>query len=328
MTTDRVAIIDVGSSALKYGIYRLEGERVRLWREADSVATGLGRGLSPGAPLPAPARRATLEQLRIFAGELADLDCRIAMVIATEAVRQAGDQADFLAEVSTIFPPPTEVRCISADQEARWAFESARESFGPFDEPVLVVDPGGSSHDFAHGLGPEPAGFISLPFGMNRLMEIAPPEPAAGRVSEAGITALREELSARYRQLRRDLDAVGRPRRLIATSGAVIALAGVQLTLTASDRDTRSRKTHACRLRRADIRRMIADLAPLTAAERRSRHPCLGETRSLIFIHGALIYDELLESLGLDDLTVNGFGMKMGAIADWLRRSDSAPSQP
>ncbi|MCA9321192.1 MAG: hypothetical protein KDB53_10675, partial [Planctomycetes bacterium] len=67
------------------------------------------------------------------------------------------------------------------------------------------------------------------------------------------------------------------------------------------------------------IRELITELAPLSAAKRRQRHPCLGLTRSAIMVQGALSYATLLEELGLSDLRVNGYGAKLGGLLEYHR---------
>lgn len=307
----RIGVVDVGSSAVKYAVYET-GETPVLVREGDPVATSLGRGLRAGAPLDPVARRRTRENVRAFVAAMRALDARPALLLATEAVRRTCDRETFLDELRADMGGDADVRCIGFEEEARWAFDSARATLGPFDREVLVVDPGGSSNDYALGDQNGATRLFSLAFGMNDFMDVADPRADEGRIDEAAAAALSAAGRERYAALRTELDSM--PSRLIAGSGAAIALAAVKLGLDAPDRETRARKGHGAVVTREDLGRFAADFAPLSAARRREIHPCISASRAPIFVHGALVYDAMLEVLGLDEMTVNGFGIKLGAV--------------
>lgn len=306
----RTGVIDVGSSAVKFGVYDI-GPEVTLIREGDPVATSLGRGLAPGGPLDPDARRKTREMVREFTAAIHALDARPALLIATEAVRRTNDREAFLAELREDTGGEAEVRCISFEEEARWAFESARVTLGPLGGETLVVDPGGSSNDYALGSDAGAAKLFSLPFGMNDFMDVVDPRARDGVVTAADRTALTEAGRARYGALKDELEDL--PARLVAGSGAAIALAAMKIGSTAADRETRSREGHGVSIGRKDLAAAVECLADLTSSERQAAHSCLSASRAPIVVHGALMYDAMLAVLGLDELTVNGFGIKLGA---------------
>ena len=267
---ERQGVIDVGSSAVKYAVYELGGERPSLVFEGDPVATSLGRGLEPGGLLSPVAREASLKTLTDFVHEIHDLDAEPKLCLATEAVRKAKDGPEFTAAMAGILGPGCRVECIDAETEARWAYLSARHAVGPLPAATLIIDPGGSSNDLAFAPRDEAEWFHTLPFGMNHLMALVPPEENDARLDEAQMRRLLDDLKRRYSGLRRQIAGLHEPPRcLVATSGAIIALAAVDLALTDPSRDSRARAVTGHELSLDAVRGVARELAPLAAPERR-----------------------------------------------------------
>lgn len=320
-TFKRIGIIDVGSSALKYAIYDHTPSGPKLFKESNSHATYLGRGLAQGGALDPEARNLSLEVFSTFLEEFAELKAECRLVIATEAVRRTSDREAFLEELRQLAGPGVDVRCISFADEAAWSYLSAWTSLGPLDpnqSPYCAVDPGGSSNDFAWGRQDRAEEILSMPFGMNQLMALVPPEQNDGRLSQSDLAKLREFLDDQYRDLDQLWGDQPAPKSLFATSGAVLALASWKADLKDPSRQSRLMAVHGYFITMADCLRATAEMAELSAAERRERYPCLPAARAMIFCQGALIYERLLARLGLDCVQVNGYGTKLGALVNLL----------
>lgn len=311
----RHAVIDVGSSTLKFAIYDRSPEGFLLVRESDPTPTSLGRGLVPGGPLDPEARRASLEALARMKDEIDAAEARLSLIVATEAVRQTGEREDFVAAMQEVLDTDTPVRVITGEVEARWALRSAEIGLG-LTAPLISVDPGGSSTDCAWLSADGQSRALSLRLGMNPLMAAAAPEGDAGRLTPADVEAIRKVLTNGLRPLAAwdDLAAA----TLVGTSGAALALGTVSRGLPAGSREERARGAHGHRVSRAEIETWIREEAPRTAAERRERHPSLTPLRSQIFVHGALLWEALLAQTGQNELIVNGWGMKLGGLAETL----------
>lgn len=313
--TTRLAAVDIGSSAIKYAIYDVGiGVRPKLFFEADPITTALGRGLSPGKPLPAKARRETLDVLADFSRRIAEAGAVVGTAVATQAVRIAGDRDDFVAEAGRILG--SRVRVITNEDEARMSFLSAWASLGPFQGPIVNLDPGGSSNDFAYGDGAIPSANVSLEFGMNHLVEIADPDGTSGRVSPGDIDRLMRFLAENYKTVSDRLAHLPRPTAFVATSGAVIAVANVADEFKEKPRHLRSAAAHGKRIDRFTLDRIIREAAPMTTDERLRRWSCLSTSRAPIFVHGCLVYRALLDVFSLDAVIVNGMGLKFGALLE------------
>jgi exopolyphosphatase / guanosine-5'-triphosphate,3'-diphosphate pyrophosphatase len=118
----KVGAIDLGSNSLrlllalvhKKGLEPLYGEL----RE-----TRLGEKLHCGGSLYPPARVRTLAALSDLLGIMMQERVERGLVVATSAVREAGDGALFLGAVSKISPYP--VRLLSGREEAYYSFRGA-----------------------------------------------------------------------------------------------------------------------------------------------------------------------------------------------------------
>ncbi len=316
----RWGVIDVGSSAVKAALFEIApGKPPRFLHESDPIATGLGRGLQPGGPLNAVAVGRSLEAIESFETRIRELGGRLRVVLATEALRLARDRERFLDAASERLGGSVPVHCIDPEMESRYAFLSARAALPHLARGSLVVDPGGSSLDLCRS----PTGRIedlrslSLPFGMNHLMTVAPPEVAHGRLKSGDLARLRAASEAALRPLTRWLeeqDALGFP--VVATSGAALAAAGVLRQLTCSTRVERIPLSHRVDLTAEDLERMVEECHDLDASARRALHPCLSESRAPIFVHGTLALQSVLRAAGVTSCRVNAFGMKLGALVD------------
>ena len=311
-----LAAVDIGSSSIKYALYDVAGDGAPplLLHETDPVATHLGKGLTPGAPLPAEARARTLDVLRAFRADIDARGGRTGIVVATQAVRIAADRASFLAAVRDVFGSHTPVGTISGEDEARLSFLSVATTLGPFHGPILNLDPGGSSNDLAYGRGETAERVLSIPFGMNHLVQVSDPETSDGRIDAESMTRLEDFVREKFAPVRDLVADRHPPRALTATSGAVIAVANVWKSVSLSARHERSMAAHGVAVPLAAVRAVARAAAPLTTAERRRLWPCLSSARAPIFVHGCVVYAVLLEVLGLDAVWVNGYGLKFGVL--------------
>ncbi len=316
----RWGVIDIGSSAVKAALFEVDGDSPpRFLHESDPVATGLGRGLTPGGPLDAEAVARSLDALTAFDGEIRERGGRLRVVLATEALRLARDRERFLEAAKGRVEGRVSVVCIDAAMEARYAFQSAHVAFPDLAPGSLIVDPGGSSLDLCRS----PTGRVedlrslSLPFGMNHLMAVAPPERADGRLNAHDLARLRATSEEALRPLTRWLDeqdGLGSP--LVATSGAALAAAGVKRRLASSARIERIPLSQGALVTTEDLERMVEECHDLGAGARRALHPCLSRSRAPIFVHGTLALGEVLRAAGVTSCRVNAFGMKLGALVD------------
>lgn len=151
------AVIDIGSNSVRLVIYRIEGRSI--WPVFnEKVLAGLGRDLRTTGVLHPGGSRETLIALRRFKAILESYDLDRLHVVATAAVREAGDGPAFVEDVrrQTGFS----VRTLTGAEEAFYSAQGVR--CGHLDAEGVVGDLGGSSlelFDLGKGSG------ITLPLG-------------------------------------------------------------------------------------------------------------------------------------------------------------------
>ncbi|HOA50067.1 MAG TPA: hypothetical protein PKJ55_11550 [Novosphingobium sp.] len=286
-SSPRRAIIDIGSNSIRLVVYG--GPRnapVPLYD--DKITASLGRGVVLDGRIDAESMALALKALRRFAALLRLLDGAKVRVVATAAVRDAANGAEFLAAVRGLGLP---VELLSGEDEARasaWGVIAAHPG-----ARGIVADLGGGSLELAlidqGGVG----NCVSLPLGVMRVAGIR--AGGRGRLRKA----LREALTP--------LDWLGQARgqRLYLVGGAWRAL----------DRA------------RAHIDRAPA-LIPVPAEEARALKgrvrargparlaaiPGVSAARAAQLAHASALLSALVAELGPADVEVSGAGLREGLL--------------
>ena len=268
--------------------------RDRLYNE--KVLAGLGKGIGEGQPLPAKGRARAIRALKRFRRLLDDMHVRTVRVVATAAVREAADGADFVREVRSIGLP---CRMISEADEARYAGQGVL--YGIPGASGLVGDLGGGSLELVEVDGGETRHGLSLPLGVLRV------EPDAGGRKQA-----QKMIRAALRES--DLDGRGRPFYLVG--GSWRALARIDMALT----DYPLPITHLYRMTPARTRALARETAvkdgAWTTAAPSARHATTPVA--------AMLLDVLVEEIEPSQIVVSAAGIREGLLYSSLRPGDPA----
>jgi exopolyphosphatase/guanosine-5'-triphosphate,3'-diphosphate pyrophosphatase len=168
----RVAAIDCGTNSLRLLIADIDtrrGELADLHRRMEIVR--LGQGVDATGRLAPEALARTFAMLEEYARTIADSGATAVRLVATSAIRDASNSAEFVAGVTRILGVPPEV--VSGAEEAYLSFSGATAELGQLAEagrqdgqrgaadpagakpapepPFLVVDIGGGSTEFVLG---------------------------------------------------------------------------------------------------------------------------------------------------------------------------------
>ena len=317
----KVAIVDLGTNTCRLFLARVEDGRVLQDARVTTVVR-LGQGVDKTGRLHPDAVARTHACLAGYAPRVEAYGPARRLLVATSVLRDARDGRQFLrAIVAQEFGLPW--RVLRGEEEARLAFrggtswlaagedESARAGREPAPDPILLVDIGGGSTEFAVGTAGEPPAFVrSLDVGVVRLTERffhADPPPAAEVAALAGHVAAAVE------------EAV--PADLRAAVRGMVGVAGTYTTLVASklgmtEYDAALVQGHVLSL--ADIDDAVARFAALTSAER-GRLPGIQPGREDVILAGALIAREACRAFGLDAVSVSEADILEGsalALAD------------
>lgn len=310
MRSPVTAAIDLGTNTARLLIGRVtaagELEQVLLQR----VIVRLGGGFTRKAGLATDACRRALDVLAGFASEMARHDVSRYRAVATSAVRDAVNGAEFCAQV--LNDCGIELEVIDGDQEGRLTLDGILSGLDTPMERVMAFDIGGGSTEYTLACGDRIAFTTSLPLGVVRLTEGKPTTAAMSDKIDRELDRLRNLLV----QQGMLTEAVGA--HLVGTAGTVTTLAAISLGMT--DYDYRLVNNYLLDIE--EIKRIYELLLPLTPAER-LQVPGLEQGREDLVVAGILVVLRTMHLFGAVRLKVSDFGLLEGVL-----RSVSASGSP
>ncbi len=299
----RVATVDLGTNTVRLLVVEASGTRWRPVGEAQRI-TRLGEGLAgAGRLLEAPMRR-TVEALAELAGQARRLGAGTIRVVATSAVREAANRAEFVARVREA--TGLEVHVVSGEDEGRLAVAGVAAGLPELHGTLLLFDIGGGSTELVRAEAGRPAAAVSLPLGVVALAERG---GDGGRVEWARFADLVREVERRLAgPLPPGLLTAPRP-PLVGTAGTVTTLAALDLGLARYE----PARVQGHRLSRPAVERLLLRLAPLTAAEREGL-PCVEAGRGDLLVPGIAVCLAILGLVGVESFLVSDRGLREGIV--------------
>ena len=290
----RVAAVDLGTNSTRLLVADVEDGRISEIVRRLRI-TRLGEGVDRGRRLQEAPMARVHAVLGEYRRELEALGATRTLLVATSAVRDAGNGADFLGELERDYR--LVARLLGGDDEALLTFRgvtAGRELAGE----TLIVDIGGGSTELLLG-GPDGVSFhTSLDVGCVRMTErfLASDPPAPAELAAC---------SAHVRSLLPDLKV----RAAIGVAGTVTTLAALDLGLSEYDPE----RIHGHVLTSRTVGRELALLASLPL-ERRRELPGLEPARAPVIVAGVAIVREVLARYDLEELEASERDILHGAV--------------
>ncbi|MCX8007153.1 MAG: Ppx/GppA family phosphatase [Coriobacteriia bacterium] len=303
----RVAAIDIGTNSVRCTIVEVPVGGPRKTLDDEKAYTRLGRGLTATGLLSEQAMQDTIDALARMLEIAGQHQVDHVRAVATEAVRSAQNGEEFVRRVFEQLGLMVEV--ISAEQEARLAYLSAAETVD-LSGRSAVVDIGGGSVEIARGTGHHIDFIASLPLGVvvmsERYHTVDPmPKRDRKRLRERARSALAHALG----------DDFGPVTTLVGSGGTVVTVAA----LIAASLGIRTDNLQGFVFRRAELIHLLAMLRGTTAEERRAMKG-MPESRVDIIQAGAIVLDEIMRAIGVNEIVVNTRGMREGIVIDTVER--------
>jgi exopolyphosphatase/guanosine-5'-triphosphate,3'-diphosphate pyrophosphatase len=280
------------------------------WRalHEEQRVTRLGEGQAGTDILQPAAMRRTAEVVAAFARRAEDLGVRDVRIVATSAVREAANGAEFLAQVRS--SSGRQVRVISGEDEARLTLLGVTGGLPDLRGDFLLFDIGGGSTEFVLSRAGRASQAVSVKLGV---VELAERFMDQGPVDHTRYDAMAAEIGARLAAgLTEAILRHGAP-ALVGSAGTVTTLAALDLGLESYD----PARVHGHRLTRAAVAELGGRLAALSLVERAAL-PCLEPRRADLIVPGSAICLEALDRLGFDALLVSDRGLREGILCEIL----------
>ena len=291
-------MIDIGSNSGRVIVVRLTGVgHLEILSDA-RVPLRLMHDVDTFGSLSTASEQRTLAALHDFIAVAAGSGARRTIALATAAVREASNSAEFVGRLRR--RTGLDIRVIDGDEEARLAFSGAVNGL-PIENGVLL-DVGGGSLEMARFRNRRAVQSWTLPLGSlrvtDRFLGSDPPKSSE-------INALQEHVT----QTLRSSGAAGLrdDESLVGTGGTIRNLAKMHRATVVYPIP----RLHGYTLARKGIRDLVAKIVsrPLS---RRSTLPGLSSDRADTICGGALVVQAAFEALGASELVVSGQGLREG----------------
>jgi exopolyphosphatase / guanosine-5'-triphosphate,3'-diphosphate pyrophosphatase len=302
----RVAAIDCGTNSIRLLVADVStgDDGIPALRDVhrEQRVVRLGQGVDATGVLAADALRRTRAALVDYTKVLRRKGTERVRMVATSAIRDAGNRDEFFGMVRDTLGVDAEV--ISGDEEATLSFVGAVGDLDPDDGPFVVVDVGGGSTELVVGAiangAPAVHAARSVDIGSVRLTERClpgdPPGPDEVARARKVATGILDEAFAAV--------PVAGARTWVGVAGTITTLSAVAQRLPAYDPVA----VHLSRLTRDDLHRVADELLGMSRAER-ANHGGIHPGRIDVIGGGALIVDvlagELADRAGVDELVVS-----------------------
>ncbi|HUF87961.1 MAG TPA: exopolyphosphatase [Thermohalobaculum sp.] len=287
-------MIDVGSNSVRMVVF--EGDRrspAQLFNE--KVMCRLGARIGETGRLDPAGRARAMAALRRFAAIAGGMRVGALAAVATAAVREAADGAEFCAEIRR--RTNIRVEIASGADEARLAAQGVL--FGNPRAEGVVVDLGGASLELCRVGGGRVGQGVSVPLGPLRLTSAGP-----DGLTDAQIAAEIEGLAGRFGVAGGRLHLVG---------GAWRSLARAQMERV----DYPLKVLHEYTLGAAAARELGAWVAAMRPDKLKRLRGISEERAPLLPVAGRLLC-RLIEGLGPGEVMFSGFGLREGLCIEHL----------
>lgn len=306
----KLGIIDLGSNSARLMVaHYAPGQAFKI---TDEVArrVRLSEGMAADNHLHPAAIKRALETLRMFQSFCAASGIKRIVPVATAAVRDAVNQAEFLEKVRK--QTGLQFRVLSGEEEARLGAVGVINSLGLRDG--LVMDVGGGSAEVSAVRGGRFRRGLTAPLGAVRLTELY---LGGDPVRPADMNRLTDHLDTSFDLL--DWMAV-------STGGQFVGVGGTARALARIDRDGRGYPlglTHGYDLDLNRLEKLIDRLRGLTVNERVRKIPGLQADRADIILAGAMVIARAMRRAGAKHLVVCGQGLREGLLyQEFLNQAD------
>ena len=310
MARNRIAAIDVGTNSIHMIVVEEQRRGYRVI-DKEKEMVQLGRGSLEGRPLTDDAIARGVDALRRMAGIAERWQVRTVIAVATSAVREAPNGRRFINLARK--EAGITLRMISAEEEADYIYRAVRSAIDFHGGTALAIDIGGGSVELIVGTQDEVYLTTSEPVGALRIAQKFELDRAA---TPAALDACRAYVRKRLKKTLSPFARLGFD-FCVGTSGTIVTLSSLA---SANSDAVSSGLRWLSRKRLGDV---IDALTPLTAAERARRFD-LDERRAETILGGAVVLDEIMRRLDVDQLRACDAALREG-IVEYVLDENRAP---
>ena len=305
----RYAALDIGSNSVRMLAAEIGARNEFKILAEDRQVTRLGSSVFQSGRIGTEALSFVCENLVRMAQMYRSLDVSGIRAVATSAVRDAANQAEFIDRASRALNAPVEI--ISGQEEARLIHLGVQLRWPQPGKNVLIIDVGGGSAEVIASHDGRLIEAFSKPLGAVRLTAVflksdPPTQSELHRLDQY----IKEKLTPPVGKL-----GHGAFDRVVATSATAAAIVCAINRIPRPKRDTADR----LRVGVGQLRAFYNDLRVRDLAGRRKVQG-IGPRRAELIVAGAAVFLRSLEMFKQRSLYYSAAGVRDGIIADLAAR--------
>lgn len=306
----KLAAIDCGTNSFHLIVARvtIDGSIELVERAKEMVR--IGDSAFRGGQIAPEAFDRGITALKAFKTIAERHGCEAIVAVATAAVREAQNGAEFLRELQDA--TGLEIEVIGGDEEARLIYLGVRSSLDFAGRKALLCDIGGGSVELVVGDARESRFRTSFKLGVLRLL--------AERITTDPISP--DERARLVAHCHRTIEGAASAARAIGfdfvafTSGTANAVAD----LIAAQKGPGGPPARPRRIAFSDVHALEELVCTRNAAER-ARLPGMDPRRADSIVPGVILVRTVLETFHADEATLCDAALREGMIADWVARN-------
>ena len=308
---ERIGIIDLGSNTTRLIVMGYTPHHSFKMLDEVRETVRLAEGIGPDGQLrPAPMDRG-VETMKLFRSFCRGTGVERIVPVATSAVREATNQAEFLARVAR--ESGLKLRVLSTEEEAYYGYLGAANALNLSD--AYLIDIGGGSTEVTAMRGRAYLRSFGQPAGVVRFSErYIHSDPISNKDFKALESAAAECFAG--------LDWLDQ------TGGTTLAgIGGTIRTLADIDQKARSYpldRVHGYVFSRERLEEIIEMLRGMTL-HHREELPGLSRDRADLILAGAVILHQLMRRGRFADITVSGQGLREGIFYEHFLVGETPP---
>jgi exopolyphosphatase/guanosine-5'-triphosphate,3'-diphosphate pyrophosphatase len=303
----RVACIDIGTVTVRLALSSIKNASVCLDTKISTICN-LGEGVDKNSYLSPTACKRVIDCIAGYMDKIKNAHIESVCCTMTSAARDAANSSTLVDALRKFGLEP---QVIPGEVEGKLTLLGVAQDF--FDQPILVVDNGGGSTEFACGVL-ETSGLLvhfirSINVGCRRLSEryLSHADPPLPEDLACVHSFAAEQISTVMDDIAGLPGNFGHFDHLVVCGGTATTLVAIDKRLTPYN----SAQVHLQRLSANKVRELEGKLASLTLSER-ALLPGLQAKRAPVIVAGAAILVELMRQVGCDEMVVSESDLLVG----------------
>ncbi|KRL39107.1 Ppx/GppA family phosphatase [Liquorilactobacillus uvarum] len=303
---ENFVVIDLGSNSIRMTISQINDKGAINVTHQLKEMVRLSENMGSKKILQKEPIERTLKALTSFKDIYSKLKNVKIEALATAAVRQAKNQAEFLKLVKKRIGVDFEV--IPGNREAYLDFLAVTQTL-PIEDNCIIMDTGGASTELILVKEKKVSDLISLPIGS---VNISQEFSLGNNIAASDLFKAMTFVEKKITDINWLFDA--HKAQLVVLGGSNRTLAKIARRQQNSDKLP---SLHGYKLKSEDAFDIFADLVDLNQAQR-EKIPGLAKTRADVIIGGLIPISLILRTLHIPEILFSNNGLREGALLDYL----------